>query len=527
MKDRRGFTLVEVLVVMTILALVMLIVFPSVSKLQKQNAGKKADAYRDVVIAAAKLYVQQKKDDLCGPNWDGYITISEADLINAKLLDEEAKDDPGCKNVKVSVHRTYGNYEYAVSMSCDYDKTYVVDWDTTQGCSTHGLESYFAMALCGGSQTCDFNTKSATLWLGGKQVSFVKYAGKTITVLLPWNLVSVPYYNISNGTAQKTLLNNLKEQLKNIYPELADKDLEIQIVSYDSKMASGGLKSLYGDNAYFALTNSYYYFGDSPRTFDGTASSSVIPVRLLLSIPMERAVSGSGKEGDLFVLSTPTTVKAGQNLNEVPVGRYIRFADGIYQIIGKDGSDVKVISMTSSSETFSFKYSSINASTDYTVDPNADKEEADRVDLSGDLLYWLNLVWYSSFDESAQKYIVPKQYTINIMTSNNPYTTTTKKKLNQPCYAWLPEVGDLFVTTKNVDDTPYWTATTTGTSSSSAMHYIGYLKQDSKVYQSPYGLQTDTTLAVRPVMYLDGTKITIQTEGTGIDVSAPLELALQ
>lgn len=54
--NNKGFTLMELLATIVIMALLMMIVFPSLSKLMENNDEKKYKSYEDMMVEYARIY---------------------------------------------------------------------------------------------------------------------------------------------------------------------------------------------------------------------------------------------------------------------------------------------------------------------------------------------------------------------------------------------------------------------------------------------------------------------------------------
>ena len=111
--NNKGFTLVEVLVVMSISALILMIALPSITKLSSSNKETKKKQYESSIIAGAKLYVESKEIDL---NWNGNTTTI---TFNTLKTNNYVKTNKGCNtnNVTITVTKNISTNK----------KTYVVN----------------------------------------------------------------------------------------------------------------------------------------------------------------------------------------------------------------------------------------------------------------------------------------------------------------------------------------------------------------------------------------------------------------
>lgn len=120
MKNRKGFTLVELLVVITIIGIITVLALPGVQQLQARNRNKKFETYTNRMNDAGKLYVDAYSNDLFGITGDGCYDISYSDLKSKSLIKNYATDDVVCDDSKSYVHveRIAGKYKYEVALYC-------------------------------------------------------------------------------------------------------------------------------------------------------------------------------------------------------------------------------------------------------------------------------------------------------------------------------------------------------------------------------------------------------------------------
>ena len=104
--NRRGFTLVELLVAIAILGIITGISIPLIRNVQSQQKIKQFDMFKTSMLNGAKLYNDSYNVDLFGKRQSGCAIISYEDLINRKII-----KDIKIKNVKCNVKNEEGNSE--------------------------------------------------------------------------------------------------------------------------------------------------------------------------------------------------------------------------------------------------------------------------------------------------------------------------------------------------------------------------------------------------------------------------------
>lgn len=125
MKKNKGFTLVELISILTILGIIALITIPIMTKTINNAKIKALREQKTAIIEAAKKYALDIAEDL--PKYDGDIyAIKVSDLRNSPYLDEENIIDPttnkamnGCVNIIYNGQK--GKYSYTYVDAC---KTY-------------------------------------------------------------------------------------------------------------------------------------------------------------------------------------------------------------------------------------------------------------------------------------------------------------------------------------------------------------------------------------------------------------------
>ena len=120
MKNKKGFTLVELLVVITIIGIITVLALPGVQQLQERNRDKKFKSYSDALKSGGKLFTDSYADDMFGMQGNGCYDISFAELSGKSLIKDFKTDGISCDNDRtfVQVKRVNGKYSYKVSLLC-------------------------------------------------------------------------------------------------------------------------------------------------------------------------------------------------------------------------------------------------------------------------------------------------------------------------------------------------------------------------------------------------------------------------
>lgn len=125
--NKKGFTLVETILVVAILALLMLILVPNVIVLINKNNKESCENLKDNIISATKIYVNTNKYDLgfvCNIAKNitlqtlvdsGDLKIDNNDLINPK---DNTKIDLS-SSVEVTYNCTNRTFSYIYDLNCE------------------------------------------------------------------------------------------------------------------------------------------------------------------------------------------------------------------------------------------------------------------------------------------------------------------------------------------------------------------------------------------------------------------------
>ena len=124
--NKKGFTLVEVIVAVAILGVITALAFSGVTGLVDNNSKRKFEEYGQSLIYIAKVYVDSYKEDMF---YDGTETechrLSLDYLIGHNKVDDFTQKDISCNNADSAIYiRRMNNggsdyYVYSVSLRCE------------------------------------------------------------------------------------------------------------------------------------------------------------------------------------------------------------------------------------------------------------------------------------------------------------------------------------------------------------------------------------------------------------------------
>ena len=119
-KNNKGFTLVELLVTISILGLITALSLPVIRNIIEANTMKKYSTYKDSVESSAKLYVDSYSDDLFGKKLSGCAYITYDKMNEKKLIKDIQENGISCNSDKtyVKVVKLGGKYAYSTQIGC-------------------------------------------------------------------------------------------------------------------------------------------------------------------------------------------------------------------------------------------------------------------------------------------------------------------------------------------------------------------------------------------------------------------------
>ena len=140
--NNKGFTLVELLVAITILGIIMAIAIPQLSNIQNNNKTTKYKKYADTIITSGKLYTDAYTEDMFGNNKSGCIDIPYTDMDDKDLIKDIKVSGATCKSDKtfIRVRKANDHYFYEASVSCKDKEGKVVYEELLPSDACNGLE---------------------------------------------------------------------------------------------------------------------------------------------------------------------------------------------------------------------------------------------------------------------------------------------------------------------------------------------------------------------------------------------------
>ena len=557
MKDKKGFTLIELIAVIVILGILMIIAFPNLSRLMASNDKRKYDQYHEFIKEAAAKFSRNRMDDLGGVQGEGCIDdVSIADLEEAGLIKEYKEDNVICglpsnfnykdgtygnkvdKNkdyVNIRIRNNKGQVTVENSLMCVNNKNKVVYTkliEKSGACNKYvASDTSSLLDRLKGIGTTEDNE---TYYLNDEN-NYVKYSNllwrivnynvtnRTIKLVTNDNITILNYDNTSStfpGSNVDIWLNNVF--LKNLrsYP----KYLENAYWNYTQTDGTGvtpytdvvqryvGLLSYddYANNTRSQLINySFTLTKSGPISvwtmvhgvFSTEAVSSFYGVRPSIVLKANIPFKDDGSKGtidDPLEIVGEGSGLPNTKLSDRFLGEYVKIkgTNEVYKIIEKGPNYTKLM---------------LNG---YISDPSVfpgsgNRTEFDDLDTdiysSGTLIAKrLNEIWkpswYDSLDDTIKEKIIENDYCTSVVKYDTKYQVSCNSEDLRNELIGLPRVGDIFVTPDSVD---YWTLSRGETKQvnviSSTLSGYGYVKS------VPNG-QTGAAV-VKPIITLKDTAI--------------------
>ena len=118
--NKKGFTLIELIAVITLFSIISLLVFGALTGSIKSASVKEMEVYKDNVSRAAQVYVETNLENYTLDSPGKYLVLKGAKIIEAGYLDKSIKNPSSCPIEEVNI-RIYMESDYTLSYAvyCD------------------------------------------------------------------------------------------------------------------------------------------------------------------------------------------------------------------------------------------------------------------------------------------------------------------------------------------------------------------------------------------------------------------------
>ena len=124
LRNKNGFTLIELIAVIFIMGIMLILSLPQVSKIQQANKNKKYETYEKSIERGAKLYTDSNARDMFGNNNSGCVTIPYSALKSSNVIKDFGDNDIICSvdsESYVQIRKINDDYRYDVALTCRQD----------------------------------------------------------------------------------------------------------------------------------------------------------------------------------------------------------------------------------------------------------------------------------------------------------------------------------------------------------------------------------------------------------------------
>ena len=526
MRNRKGFSLIELLGALVIIGLILLVVIPSVSRLLTNNDAKEYSNYLNIIETASKSYAKDKQDDLGGSSDVGCIEVSLEDLIKENYLKKFNDKKITCTG-KVRINNNRGKEKISINLSCMDEKnkeTFKKENISGDSCLAfipeEGLVSQIMKNGLGSGSTGKYDNK--TYIRGSNPNNYVWYSGKlwrvvwydnTATKLISTDIVTImnkSNANISykNSLVESWLNNEFLKTLNDYNKYLVDTIWDVSPTGLPSSLPS--LNTIV--NSKVGLLNSYEvskmgnfisgeykwilsnYNGLKVRratksgagyvTDEEYNSGNYYAIRPAITMKNDVIViSGNGSLELPYILEgNSTNVKEGTLLNARYSGEYLKINGVLYRIVKVKNNLTKVI-----------MYDSLPASEYSSVDSNFAYSSVSN---------YLNNNWYNnSLGEDKELIFESGSWCSKVITAGIYFNEECIDSYTSP--VGIPSIGDIYTANNDGKIDKFWTI------DGYSDNEMNIIDKDTK---KTLGI-TDKAM-VKPVMYLKENVVITSGSGT-------------
>ncbi len=393
MRSVNGFTLIEMVGVIVIMGLILIVVFPTMSKMIHGNRDKKYEEYRDLIEAGARSYAVTRTDDLGSSKYSGCIRVTLDTLISGGYVQKLDEKDTNCKlgTNNITIRNNKGVVDVNFTLLCNGNAIGEKEKQKDDGaaCNSVSIKEEINLKTKLSSLPAANRDESEKpvvyikggnnyIWYSGNLWRAVSYNSVTDVVkAVTVDSVTSIYYNHSgsstySGSDAETWLNN--EFLTSL------KDYQSFLTTSNWTMSSGNvgrariglidtqefakIKDWYGGETSWLLTegtSNKSYISKKDQTTAQVASNSIYGLRPAITFSSDVLVDrGSGTAADPYIIDSSYNAfgAIGDLLNTRYAGEYVNVGGSVYRIISTDGGKTKVIGTTSTDSGAKYAFSS-------------------------------------------------------------------------------------------------------------------------------------------------------------------------
>lgn len=543
-ENSKGFTLIEMIGVIVIMGLIMIVVFPTLSKMIHNNNNQEYTNYYSIIEEGAHVYAGTLTDKLGSSKYSGCAEITLDELINNGYVqafdDKKVTCKTGSGNIKIRNDKGNITVNFQLNCSTGGKNEFITGTNDNNACNAYVMEEEINLKtkidtaiptsnkqVVGTDVYINGSNPNNYVWYSGKLWRVVSYSNSTEVVkAVTVDSITSIYFNHNNsssylGSDVETWLNNdfltsLKEpQLflassswnatnntnTALNPSSNDKIVK-EKVGLINTYEYGRISGWYGSGKYWLISegtgaNSLISNSGSVTSVSSTSMNGVRPVVTFASDTLVHSGSGTSSNPYIIDNSATATGKSGDAISSRYSGEYVNVNGSKYRIVSTDGENAKVIGISSQG-----KYRFSDNHYDYASSELRTKME-DKIKS--------NLITNGDFCAD----------TIN--NGSIAYQSSkclTPDRVNNSINIGIPKIGDLF--TSNISGiNTYWTINPnteidgSGTSYNATMNIIN---SDGSVGTSIITGSNDTVV----VFYLDSSVKITGGKGT---ISSPYTLS--
>ena len=542
--NKKGFTLIELIAIIVIMGLIMLMVFPSLSRLMASNDKKKYDEYYKLVGNAADKYSRDRNADLGGTKGSGCIDdVTLEDLEREGLVNSFEEDGVVCAlpnkfdlstydidiskdYVNIRIRNNHGKITVEHSIVC-VDSTNKLIYsnlvEKTGTCDRYVQQnSNVLFNAINGKGTADgdvyYLTTNNYLIYSGATWRIVSYntKNKTIKLVLNEPLTLLNFDSTSsdfpNSNVDIWLNETYRDYLRNYTKFLDNAYWDYTAVS----TVNGKPNGTNTIQRYVGLLNTYEYSKNTSvnitdKTFllnkSTTAAKTVwvagqgavsinsfylVRPSIVLKQNVPYISGGTGSSTNPFRLVGEQTALQGNVLNSRYIGEYVKIGSSVFRIMDVNSNYTKLV---------------LNGGVSGAV--QYDSTNIEIYSVASTLGTKLNTTWYNTLPNDIKPHVLGEtNENESAEYCTTAYTGTTKYLINcnnadiVTAKVGGLKIGDIYAT--KIAEGGYWTV-----SRGAAQLQVNVLTPSNGITST----SINSTSYARPVIALD--KTTVITGGAG------------